>query len=76
MYLVYLQNLCITIVFDFSWGDCNTQENLEIMVTPFLGGVGGGGYEVHYGLRENNEYQSHITVVSKLQECVSVLNII
>ena len=45
MYLVYLQNLCITIVFDFSWGDCNTQENLETMVTPFLGGVvvGGGG---------------------------------
>ena len=75
MYLVYLQNLCITIVFDFSWGDCNTQKNLETMVTPFLGGVG-GGYEVHYGLRENNEYQSHITVVSKLQECVSVLNII
>ena len=74
MYLVYLQNLCITIVFDFSWGECNTQKNLETMVTPFLGGV--GGYEVHYGLRENNEYQSHITVVSKLQECVSVLNII
>ena len=39
-------------------------------------GRGGGGDEVHYGLRENNEYQSHITVVSKLQECVSVLNII
>ena len=51
---------------------------METMVTPFLGGAGwgGGGYEVHYGLRENNEYQSHITVVSKLQECVSVLNII
>ena len=43
MYLVYLQNLCITIVFDFSWGDCNTQENLETMVTPFLGGAGWGG---------------------------------
>ena len=40
----------------------------------FLGG--GGGYEMRYGLRENNEYQSHITVVSKLQECVSVLKVI
>ena len=74
MHLVYLQNLCITIVFDFSWGDCNTQENLETMVTPFL--RGGGGYKVRYGLRENNEYQSHITVVSKLQEYVSVHNIV
>ena len=49
MQLVYLQNLCITIVFDFSWGDYNTQENLETMVTLFLGG-GGGGYVVRYGL--------------------------
>ena len=74
MHLVYLQNLCITIVFDFSWGDCNTQENLATMGTPFF--RGGGGYKVRYGLRENNENQSHITVVSKLQECVSVLNVI
>ena len=74
MHLVYLQNLCITIVFDFSWGNYNTQENLETMVTPFF--WGGGGYKVRYGLRENNEYQSHITVVSKLQECVSVLKVI
>ena len=74
MHLVYLQNLCITIVFDFSWGDCNTQENLETMVTLFL--AGGGGDKVRYGLRENNGYQSNTTVVSKLQECVSVLNMI
>ena len=74
MQLVYLQNLCITIVFDFSWGDCNTQENLETMVTLFFGG--GGGYEVRYGLGDNKEYQSPITVVSKLQERVSILNII
>ena len=74
MQLVYLQNLCITIVFDFSWGDYNTQENLETMVTLFFGG--GGGYEVRYGLSDNNEYQSPITVVSKLQERVSILNII
>ena len=49
---------------------------METTVTHFFfWGGGGGGYEVRYVLRENNEYQSHITVVSKLQECVSVLNI-
>ena len=75
MHLVYLLTLCVTIVFDFSWSDCNTQENLKTTVTHFFLG-GGGEYEVRYVLRENNEYQSHITVVSKLQECVSVLNIL
>ena len=75
MHLVYLQNLCITIVFDFSWGDYNTQEDLETMVTLFFF-WGGGGYEVRYGLGDNNEYQSPITVVSKLQDHVSILNII
>ena len=59
MHLVYLQNLCITIVFDFSWGDYNTQEDLETMVTFFFfflggGGWGGGGYEVDYGLGDKN----------------------
>ena len=29
MYHVYPPKFCITIVFDFSWGDCNTQEKLE-----------------------------------------------
>ena len=77
MHLGYLQNLCITIVFDFSWGDYNTQEDLETMVTLFFfWGGGGGGDEVRYGLGDNNEYQSPITVVSKLQERVSILNII
>ena len=52
MHLVYLQNLYVTIVFDFSWDDCNTQEDLETMVTLFFGG--GGGYEVRYGLGDNN----------------------
>ena len=75
MHLVYLQNLYVSIVFDFSWDDCNTQEDLETMVTLFFWG-GGGGYEVRYGLGEKNEYQSPITVVSKLQERASVLNII
>ena len=32
MHLVYPPKFCITIVLDFSWDDCNTQEILEIMV--------------------------------------------
>ena len=44
MHLVYLQNFGITIVFDFSWDDCNTQEKLKTMVMYFfLVGEGGGG---------------------------------
>lgn len=75
MHLVYLQNLCITIVFDFSWGDYNTWRIWKQWLR-FFGGAGGGGYEVRYGLGNNNEYQSPITIVSKLQERVSILNII
>ena len=43
MHLVYLQNFGISIVFDFSWDDCNTQEKLKTMVLYFFGGGGGGG---------------------------------
>ena len=32
MQLVYPPKFCISIVFDFSWGDCNTREKLETMV--------------------------------------------
>ena len=32
MHLVYPPKHCITIVFDFSWDDCNTLENLETLV--------------------------------------------
>ena len=47
-----LPQFCITIVFDFSWGDCNTQEKLETMVMLNLRG---GGDKMHYGLCENDE---------------------
>ena len=34
----------ITIVFDFSWDNCNTQQKLETMVMQFVfGGTGWGG---------------------------------
>ena len=33
-----LPQFCITIVFDFSWGDCNAQEKLETMVMLNLRG--------------------------------------
>ena len=38
------QTFCLTIVLDFSWGDCYTPEKLEIMIMQSLeGGWGGGG---------------------------------
>ena len=42
MHLVYLQNFGISIVFDFSWDDCNTQEKLKTMVMYFFWLRGGG----------------------------------
>ena len=33
----------ITIVFDFSWDDCNIQDKLETLVLKIGGGGGGGG---------------------------------
>ena len=32
MHLVYPPKICITILFDFYWDDCNTQEKLKTMV--------------------------------------------
>ena len=41
MHLVYPPRLCITIVFNFSWNDCNNQEKLETMVRQNSGGKQG-----------------------------------
>ena len=41
MHLVYPPKFYITIVFDFSWGDCNNQEELETMVMQNCGGKEG-----------------------------------
>ena len=42
-----LKKNCISIVFYFSWNDCNIQENLKkktkVMQSFFFGGGGGGG---------------------------------
>ena len=54
MHLVYPPQFRITIAFDFSWDDSNTQGKLEIMVMHNFSG-GGGGDKVHYGLRKNSE---------------------
>ena len=59
MYPVYPAKLCIIIVFDFSWDDCNIQEKLETMVMQFfffffLGG--GGVNKMYYGICENGEF--------------------
>ena len=59
MHLVYLQNFGISIVFDFSWDDCNTQEKLKTMVMYFFwlrGGGGGWGDNMHYGLGKIGKY--------------------
>ena len=65
MHLVYPPNVCISIVFDFPWDDCNTQEKLKTIVRiwSFFGGGGGSGggrkvNKVHYSLCENNELPS------------------
>ena len=61
MHLVYPPKFCITVAFDFSWNDWNTQEKLETMFMQFFffGGKGGGGgrgfNKVQYGLCENGE---------------------
>ena len=53
MHLVYAPKLCITIVFDFSWDDCNTLENLETLVMQNSEGEN----KVHYGLYESSDYK-------------------
>ena len=69
MHLVYPPNFCISIVFDFLWDDCNTQEKLKTIVRIccfFFGGGGGEGgnrggrkvNKVHYSLCENDELSS------------------
>ena len=69
MHLVYPPNVCISIVFDFPWDDCNTQEKLKTIVRIcfFFGRGGGGGRrsgggrkvnKVHYSLCENDELPS------------------
>ena len=49
--------LCITIVFHFSWDDCNTLENLETMVMQNSEGEN----KVHYGLYESSDYKSYLS---------------
>lgn len=43
LYTLFIhQQIYITIVLNFSWDGCNSQEKLENMVTPFLFFVVGG----------------------------------
>ena len=53
MHFVYAPELCVTIVFDFSWDDCNTLEKLETMYANFW-----GVNKVHYGLCESGELKN------------------
>ena len=45
--------LFITIVFDFSWDDCNTLENLETLVMQNSEGEN----KVRHGLYESSDYK-------------------
>ena len=40
MHLIYIPPPTLTIVFDFSWDDCNTLKKLETMVMEKLGARG------------------------------------
>ena len=51
MHPIYPPKACITIVFDFSWNDCNTLVKLETVVMQNFLGVN----KVHYCLGENGE---------------------
>jgi len=51
MHSVYRPKFCITIILDFSWDDCNTQNKSETMVTQNFGRVN----RVRYGLFESSE---------------------
>ena len=53
MHLVYISTFCITVVFDFSWNDCTTQEKLETMVIQFFFGGYGEVNKVKHGLCGN-----------------------
>ena len=45
MHLICPPKFCISIVFNFSWGDCNTQENEKQKLCKFWGEAN----KVHYG---------------------------
>ena len=55
MYPIWPLKFCISMVFNFSWDGCNTQEKKKSKIMEkffFLGGGGGGGVganKVHYG---------------------------
>ena len=51
------RKICITILFDISWDDCNTQEKLETMVMQIWGA---GVNKMHYGLCENCERMENV----------------
>ena len=50
MHLICPPKFCISIVFNFSWDSCNTQEKWKTKGMQKFGGRGGGGAnKVHYG---------------------------
>ena len=56
MHLVCSPKFCITVVLNFSWDRCNTQEKLKTKIMQsFLGERGRGANKMYYGRRGNGE---------------------
>ena len=58
---------CITIVFDFSWEDCNTQEKWETIGLRKIWGVN----KIPYGLCENGGYIDRPCIMKEVYSTVS-----
>ena len=62
MNLVWPQKFCLSIVFNFSWDGCNTQEKWKTKFMQFFiyfifwGGRGGGRNKVYYGRCANGQF--------------------
>ena len=57
---------CITIVFDFSWEECNTQEKWEAIGLRKIWGGGGGVNKIPYGLCENGGYIDKLCIMKEV----------
>ena len=58
MHFVYPKTFCISIVFNFSWDDCKSQEKLKTMLMQKkFGGVN----KVHYGRCGSGEFKKRLS---------------
>ena len=65
LHLVYLPKFCISIVFTFSWDNCDTQEKWKTMVKQFI--LGEGGWQRGY----TRSTISNVKIVNVIFYCVA-----